>query len=367
MKIEWEHFNCPNMEDRAEIQTILEQLVEEQDDENEFLTILYNDLLPKIKHQYRIYDVVIPTMDWFEKLLIKHPDFPRSIDILDFLGHVFSEYIRELTGILTTPSTYDYASKNLIDFDPVENSYFIYFKKFYLSLFSQSLPKKETRSLILYDLCFTEDFLEKYSTALIKIHDPIVLFDISIAIGAYKYLHPQYKNFPVDFKINEKTKNKDLILAINGQKFDDTKLKSIIRKNDTIESIWGHGFLTVTGADSLLIYGQNDSTDKLFETIDFICETYNIISKHETDNEFDFPCHKFLMEDASSILFKDYMGTQKKLKINELTPPQKYFFEKLSKKLKIHTNSMLRAGLLPAGANKKDLLKINDIHEYYNS
>lgn len=365
MNIEWDRYPSPNMENSREITLILEHLIDEKDDEDEFLVILYNDLLPNIKHQNRIYTIVIPIIDWFEDLINKNENFPRKIDILDFFGHVFSEHIRESIQILASPSVHDYASKNLKDYDPAEYDFFLHFKKFYLSLFSHILPEKETRSIILYDLCFLDNFLKKYSSKNLKGNNPIVWYDISIAAGIYKFLYPQHNASQIDLKFDESIKNVDLILAINGLEFNEIKLKDIIKENRSIDSIWGYGFLTVIGADSLTIASQNKNEKRLCETIDFLCETYESISKNEPDSEYDFPCHKFLMEDVSTILFRKNFGCQKKLQLTDLNYSQKYFFEKLSEKIKIHTNSMLYAGLLPRGASEKDLLNIDDIFEFY--
>lgn len=73
-----------------------------------------------------------------------------------------------------------------------------------------------------------------------------------------------------------------------------------------------------------------------------------------------------MIEDVTSLIFNDLFNKQRIIQYKELRNIQKYFYDLLAKEFKIHTYSMLRAGLLPLNMDKNQTEEIYDIYNCYD-
>ena len=84
------------------------------------------------------------------------------------------------------------------------------------------------------------------------------------------------------------------------------------------------------------------------------------------DEDIDFPPHKFMLEDLSSVLFQEHLGKGRLLDPQKLTEIQSYFYNLLSKEYRTHTYTLLYAGIVPNGMTIEEANNINDIYNCYN-
>ena len=60
MNIDWQHYHAPNKEAIKEIPSQLDYLFSANDSPENIEYFLYNELAPNIKHQFKIYNVIVP-------------------------------------------------------------------------------------------------------------------------------------------------------------------------------------------------------------------------------------------------------------------------------------------------------------------
>jgi hypothetical protein len=358
----WQQYLAPNQDMLADIPDRLEQLMELAGDGDAFLLFLYDELLPVIKHQYKVYSVVVPIIDWFSDLLAAHPDFPCKGEVLDFLGHVFAEHVRDRVGILVEPMRYDYRSGSLTESAPLEAAFFHRFRNLYSTHFGVLRPEVHGRHIALYDAALLDEVNAKYTNYWAICDDPSVIFDASIALGVARY---RTQGPPVELSVKG-GENLDVSLALCGQPFDRLEVRQLLANAEVGESVWASGSLAVMAADALLISEDDEACKR--SVIDLVCEAYmKMVDAPDAEHEFEFPVHKVLMEDVSSILFRPHLGRRRRLSEQDLDSTQRYFYRVLAAELSIHTNTLLYAGLLPLNVSEGQLLEIDDVFESYAS
>ena len=101
-------------------------------------------------------------------------------------------------------------------------------------------------------------------------------------------------------------------------------------------------------------------------TIDNVMNGYETIKRIDIDEEIDFPPHRFMLEDLSSVLFQEHLGKGIFIDEKDLTEIQLYFYNLLSKEYRTHTYTLLYAGIIPNGISIEDVNNIDDIYNCYN-
>ena len=116
----------------------------------------------------------------------------------------------------------------------------------------------------------------------------------------------------------------------------------------------------------MMIDSLHKDLRKQKNTIDNIMNGYDTIKKLNIDEEIDFPPHRFMLEDLSSVLFQEHLGRGIFIDKNDLTEIQLYFYNLLSKEYRTHTYTLLYAGIIPNGMLIEDVNNIDDIYNCYN-
>lgn len=130
--------------------------------------------------------------------------------------------------------------------------------------------------------------------------------------------------------------------------------------------VWGNGYECVLATSALMIDSLHKDVSYQEYSIKQIMNGYDTIRKMNLDEEFDFPPHRFMLEDLSSILFQEHLGKGILIDKRDLTEVQLYFYNLLSKEYRTHTYALLYAGIMPNGMSIEDLNSIDDIYSCYN-
>ena len=128
----------------------------------------------------------------------------------------------------------------------------------------------------------------------------------------------------------------------------------------------GNGYECVLATSSMMIDSLHKDLRKQKNTIDNIMNGYDTIKKLNIDEEIDFPPHRFMLEDLSSVLFQEHLGRGILIDKKDLTEIQLYFYNLLSKEYRTHTYTLLYAGIIPNGMSIEDVNNIDDIYNCYN-
>lgn len=103
MNINWQHYQAPYKEAIEEIPHQLQYLFSTEDSSEDIEYFLYNELAPNMKHQYKIYNIIEPVIEVMEFNILQKGKIQYKIEILNFLGYIFQEYIRDENCILVSP------------------------------------------------------------------------------------------------------------------------------------------------------------------------------------------------------------------------------------------------------------------------
>ena len=113
MNINWQYYQAPYKEAIEEIPHQLQYLFSTEDSSEDIEYFLYNELSPNIKHQYKIYNIIEPVIEFMEFNILQKRKIQYKIEILNFLGYIFQEYIRDENCILVPPIEYQVAAPKL--------------------------------------------------------------------------------------------------------------------------------------------------------------------------------------------------------------------------------------------------------------
>lgn len=113
MKINWQYYQAPNRDAIDAIPYQLDYLFSTKDSSEDIEYFLYNELAPNIKHQNRIYSIIEPVIEVMELNICQKGKIQYKNEILNFLGYIFQEYIRDENSILVTPIEYQTAALKL--------------------------------------------------------------------------------------------------------------------------------------------------------------------------------------------------------------------------------------------------------------
>ncbi|MEN7550099.1 hypothetical protein AAG747_19420 [Rapidithrix thailandica] len=367
MKIDWKLYNYPYKQAFEEVPVQLEYLFTTSDSIEDVELFLYSDLAANIKHQYRIYNVIYPVMECIDDYLAKNLNTKYKMVILYFLEYIFSEHIRDTANLLVTPIRYSLASKAIETFDQEEYLAYLEFKKLYFKHFSDNFQKENIGSIAYYDSIFGKP-LQVLPKLLGLIDEEVVnqgfVHDILIGIGYLKYksqIDITYK----DIRLPSITDGFiDTSLGFLGKQCDENILLSLIQNNKETSISWANGYSSVLSACSYFIANSDKSIKRKIEVLSNILEGYTALrDSYNPEFEIDFPPHKYLLEDITSIVYKDFLGKGEIVSVNQLNPVQMFLYDALNE-YKTHTYSMLYAGLIPKGIKKEKINDIYDIHSY---
>ena len=364
----WDKYNGPYKTSKDEVIKVLELLNNFGTSNNDELdNILYNDLASNVKHQGTIYNLIYPVLDFFY-LISGEKDNQIKYKMLDFFDYIFIEYYRAVTSILTEPVRFSLASNNLMDKKINPEVYaFERFKCIYEANFKHDINSKID---VYYKTIFSScDLIETINrdAKLYKNQENVVFNRISLGLAGF-ILNVKSKSI-----INEMGTIDSPFLnianAINKYPFDEKELIHSFNSDAFTDLIWGRGSIAILSIDSYLI-ANYDNENKIISSLDDIWSTYykwkDIYEEDEIMYDLDFPLYKYLLEDVTSIIFKNLLGCGKICDYNQLTSLQKKVYDILNYDLKVHTYSMLYAGIKPQGVEYNSNISVRDLYELYN-
>ncbi len=291
----------------------------------------------------------------------------NRILVFYFLEYIFSEYIRDDSGILFTPIEYPLASKAILKVNEVKKESYEYFKRIYLKYYTR-LNVEEFRSKLFYDAIYVDPKESyKYYLDLLSNNSASenVLFDTHIALGYLNFKYPHLeKNLGDNILITSKFKYSNVIKALYNLDFDKEKLLDLIETDVDVDSCWGNRYLSVIAAFAFTkhILNKCSISEQKNNIRELLLSYKNLKNNYFSEHELDFPVYEYLLEDISSMLFHNLLGKEKVSDSKSLSEIQSLFLDLLSKEYNTHTYSMLYAGVLPLGYTKEQVDKIYNIH-----
>lgn len=301
MNIDWQHYHAPNKEAIKEIPSQLDYLFSANDSPENIEYSLYNELAPNIKHQFKIYNVIVPIIEVIEFNILAKGKTQYKNEILNFFGYIFQEFIRDENSILIPPIEYQFAAPKLSSQYSDEFKFYKRFQSFVKSVFPDNI---ETIT--------------------------------------------------------------NLGFCINGMEFDKELALTSLSTPKQQSFVWGNGYECVLATSALMIDSLHKDARYQKNTINHIMNGYDTIRKINIDEDFNFPPHKFMLEDLSSILFHEYLGKGILIDKKMLTEAQLYFYNLMTEEFRTHTYSLLYAGIMPKGLSIESANNIDDIYNCYN-
>ena len=361
MNINWQYYQAPYKDAIEEIPHQLQYLFSTEDPAEDIESFLYNELAPNIKHQYKIYNIIEPVIEVMEFNILQKGKIQYKIEILNFLGYIFQEYIRDENCILVPPIEYQVAAPKLSLQCSDEFKLYKRFQSFVKRVFSDNIDT-EIPEVIFYKSVL--DNSQKTFETLMHNANLQNIGESLFACGLMSFKNPNLKLH--NLNITQQNSITNLGLCINRMEFDERLATNSLSTPIQHPFVWGNGYECVLATSSMMIDSLHKDLRKQKNTIDNIMNGYDTIKKLNIDEEVDFPPHRFMLEDLSSVLFQEHLGRGILIDKNDLTEIQLYFYNLLSKEYHTHTYTLLYAGIIPNGISIEDLNNIDDIYNCYN-
>ena len=361
MKINWQYYQAPNRDAIDAIPYQLDYLFSTKDSSEDIEYFLYNELAPNIKHQNRIYSIIEPVIDVMEFNICQKGKIQYKNEILNFLGYIFQEYIRDENSILVTPIEYQTAALKLSLQYSEEFESYKRFQSFMKRVFPDTI-EPQMPDVIFYKSALND--CQKTFETLIYNADQQNIGESLFACGLMSFKNPNLKLH--DLKMIQQDSITNLGLCINQMAFDKRLAVKSLSTPTQHPFVWGNGFECVLATSSLMIDSIHQDLRCQKNTINDIMNGYEAIRDMNIDEDIDFPPHKFMLEDLSSVLFQEHLGKGRLLDPQKLTGIQSYFYNLLSKEYSTHTYTLLYAGIVPNGMSIEEANNINDIYNCYN-
>lgn len=361
MNINWHYYQAPYKDAIEEIPNQLHYLFSTEDSSEEIEYFLYNELAPNIKHQYKIYSIIEPVIEVMEFNILHKGKIQYRTEILNFLGYIFQEYIRDENHILVYPIEYQAVAPKLSLQYPDEFRLYKRFQLFVNRIFSDNIE------LQIPDAIFYKSTLNDNKKTFESLMYNINAQNIGVSLfacGLMSFKNPQLNIHNLDIVQQDNITN--LGLCINRMKFDEELAINSLSTPTQHSFIWGNGYECVLATSSTMINSLCKDLKCQEKTINNIMDGYDAIKKTNIDEEVDFPPQKFMLEDLSGILFKEYLGKGILINVQQLDKIQLYFYNLLSKEFHTHTYTLLYAGILPNGISIEDVNNIEDIYNCYD-
>ena len=189
--------------------------------------------------------------------------------------------------------------------------------------------------------------------------------EILFACGLMSFKNPNLKIHDLNITVQQDGIT-NLGFCINGMEFDKELAISSLSTPKQQSFVWGNGYECVLATSAMMIDSLHKDARCLKNTINHIMNGYDTIRKINIDEDFNFPPHKFMLEDLSSILFHEYLGKGILIDKKMLTEAQLYFYNLMSEEFHTHTYSLLYAGIMPEGMSIESTNNIDDIYNCYN-
>ena len=354
MNINWQHYQAPNKEAIEEIPSQLDYLFSAEDSSE--------DLAPNIKHQLKTYNVIEPVIEVIECNILQGGKTQYKNEILNFLGYMFQEFIRDENSILVQPIEYQIAAPKLSSQYSDEFKFYKRFQSFVKRVFADNL-EAQTPEVVFYKSAL-DDSQKTFETLMHNAN----LQNIRESLFACGLM--SFKNSTLKIRELNITTQQDSItnlgLCINRLEFDKELAITSLSTPKQHSFVWGNGYECVLATSALMIDSLHKDVSYQEYSIKQIMNGYDTIRKMNLDEEFDFPPHRFMLEDLSSILFQEHLGKGILIDKRDLTEVQLYFYNLLSKEYRTHTYALLYAGIMPNGMSIEDLNSIDDIYSCYN-
>ena len=335
MNINWQHYQAPYKEAIEEIPHQLQYLFSTEDPAEDIESFLYNELAPNIKHQYKIYNIIEPVIEVMEFNILQKGKIP--------------------------PIEYQVAAPKLSlqCFD--EFKFYKRFQSFVKRVFSDNIDTE------IPEVIFYKSVLDNSQKTFETLMHNANLQNIGaslFACGLMSFKNPNLKIH--NLNITQQNRITNLGLCINRMEFDERLAINSLSTPTRHSFVWGNGYECVLATSSMMIDSLHKDLRSQKNTIDNIMNGYDTIKKINIDEEIDFPPHRFMLEDLSSVLFKEHLGRGILIDKNDLTEIQLYFYNLLSKEYRTHTYTLLYAGIIPNGMSIEDVNNIDDIYNCYN-
>lgn len=361
MKIIWQFYQAPNKDAIEEIPYQLDYLFSTENSSEDIECFLYNELAPNIKHQNKIYNIIEPVIEVMEFNIRQKGKVQYKNEILNFLGYIFQEYIRDENQILVTPIEYQAAALKLSLQYSDEFEFYKRFQTFVKRVFPDTIDSKMAE-VIFYKS--TLDDSPKTFETLIYNANLQNIGESLFACGLMSFKNPNLKIH--NLKLTQQDSITNLGLCINRMEYDRILAVNSLSTPTQHPFVWGNGYECVLATSSLMIDCLHQDLRCQENTVNDILNGYAVIKDMKLDEDIDFPPYKFMLEDLSSVLFQEHLGKGRLLDPKKLTEIQSYFYNLLSKEYRTHTYTLLYAGLVPNGMTIEEANSIDDIYNCYN-
>ena len=362
MNINWQHYQAPNKEAIEEIPSQLDYLFSAEDSSEDIEYFLYNDLAPNIKHQLKTYNVIEPVIEVIECNILQGGKTQYKNEILNFLGYMFQEFIRDENSILVQPIEYQIAAPKLSSQYSDEFKFYKRFQSFVKRVFADNL-EAQTPEVIFYKSAL-DDSQKTFKTLMHNANLQNIRESL-FACGLMSFKNPNLEIRELNITTQQDSIT-NLGLCINRLEFDKELAITSLSTPKQHSFVWGNGYECVLATSALMMDSLYKDVSYQEYSIKQIMNGYDTIRKMNLDEEFDFPPHRFMLEDLSSILFQEHLGKGILIDKRDLTKVQLYFYNLLSKEYRTHTYALLYAGIMPNGMSIEDLNSIDDIYNCYN-
>ncbi len=315
-------------------------------DEN-LLSLLFNDVLPFVKHQYTLYDCLAPAMTCMEELLERAPFHTASI--VSFLGFLFQEPIRDATFIFVDPVQYRHLQPGLSAMTPLESALFASVK----ALYGRRRPGLTGTTLRDYFDVTLLDRIEETAPTGSNDADQLSRL-LATAVTRYKLGMPLISESGITIA---EPRFKDLGAALQGRAFERRALYRLLEDDTVVDDVpWAGGRLGVI-AGIVLFLSTTPTEPARAEVLEQLVETCAELKKHRSGDEEDagIATDEFLLEDLSVVLFRDHLGATSAVPMDAMHEDQRRFLALLLHIYRGHTFSLLNAGIAPEGVDAAKL------------
>lgn len=239
------------------------------------------------------------------KALSKKGKIQYKIEILNFLGYIFQEYIRDENCILVPPIEYQVAAPKLSLQYSDEFKFYKRFQSFVKRVFPDNI-ETQIPEVIFYKSSL-DDSQKTFETLMYNIN----LQNIGESLFACGLMSFKNPNLNIhNLNITQQDSITNLGLCINRMEFDKRLAINSLSTPTQHSFVWGNGYECVLATSSMMI----DTLHKDFRcqknTVNNIMNGYDTIKKLNIDEEIDFPPHRFMLEDLSSVLFQEHLGKE---------------------------------------------------------
>jgi len=330
----------------------MEDLVSFSGSQDDLLLLLFNRVLPFVKHQYVLYDSLVPAMECMAELLDRQPEDAESV--MSFLTYVFQEQIRETNYVLVDPVQYRYLEPTLMAPTAFELSLFASMKQFY------EMCRRRVQNVSLRDY-FDVTLLDRFEgEAVLSDDDSRVSRLLAGAMMRFKHGKPFIQETGVNMDGDE---YEDLGSALQGRDFSDQSLYRLLENDTLVDHIpWAGGRLgVIAGLTLFFAASREDARVQVLERLVHVCA--GLKQGREEDEVDRLMTDQFLLEDLSVALFRKQLSAKHALDTGDLDDVQRSFLTLLQKVYRGHTYALLYAGLLPDGADINEIGLCSSIYD----